>query len=105
MKYDKYGDPIVEGEKKLSGKRLRSILIMFAIMVVLIALNFTIAFAGILHEIVCFILAPFYLLVFVSINKGTTALAEEGFNTKKINVINIALLIVYVVSVFVGFFG
>lgn len=105
MKYDKYGDPIVESEKKLEGKRLKSLLIMFAIMFVLIALNLTIAFAGILHEIVCFILAPFYLLVFVSVNKGTTALAEEGFNVKKINLINIILLVVYAVSVFVGFFG
>lgn len=105
MKYDKYGDPIIETEKKLEGKRLKSLLIMFAIMFVLIALNFTIAFAGILHEIVCFILAPFYLLVFVSVNKGTSALSEEGFNVKKINVVNIALLVVYVVSVFVGFFG
>ena len=105
MKYDKYGDPIVESEKKLEGKRLKSLLIMFIIMFVLIALNFTIAFTGMLHEIVCFILAPFYLLVFVSVNKGTTALTEEGFNVKKINLINIILLVVYAVSVFVGFFG
>ena len=105
MKYDKYGDPVVESEKKLEGKRLKSIYIMFGIMLLLIALNFTIAFAGILHEIVCFILAPFYLLVFVSISKGTTALTEEGFNVKKINIINIAMLVVYVVSVVLGFFG
>lgn len=104
MKYDQYGDPIPEIDKKLSGKRLSSLLITLGILALLSILNLVILAIPALGGFLTFILAPFALLVFVSVNKGTSALADEGFAVKKFNIINIALLVVYIVTAVLCFF-
>lgn len=44
MKYDKYGDPIIEKETKMNGKRRKAFAVTMVLQAIIIAINLAIMF-------------------------------------------------------------
>lgn len=77
MKYDKYGDPIVEVSDKLDGKRKTATLVMIALQAVLILANIVaMLIPGGVYMV--FLTASLYIFFFIAYLKGCTAIKETG---------------------------
>ncbi len=72
MKYDKYGDPIVETLSKPNTKTKAAFLVMIAIQLLLILLNVLVIVIPMLNLYLCFVTAPIYIFMYITFLKGYT---------------------------------
>ncbi len=104
MKYDKYGDPIIEVSDKLDGKKKRAIFIMIAIQVVLILANI-IAMLITGGVYVIFLTASLFIFFFIAYLKGCTAIKEVGILPSYCKVTTILSPILYVTTAILAVFS
>ena len=97
MKYDKYGDPIVETSHELSGKQKKAIGIMIVIQALLVVANIVAMLidGGVL---LVFLSASLYIFFFIAYQKGYTAIKETGTLPRFCKAVTVASPIVYVVT-------
>lgn len=98
MKYDKYGDPIVEKETKMGGRRRKAFFITMLLQGLIIAINVAIMVIPSINGYLCFIFAPFYIFLFVNYIKALSAVKDEGLSVKKYQIFKFLSLAVYIIT-------
>ena len=72
MKYDKYGDPIIETLRKPDTKTKVAFLVMIAIQCLLVVMNVLVIVIPLLNLYLCFVTAPIYIFMYITFLKGYT---------------------------------
>lgn len=98
MKYDKYGDPIEEASERMTAKRRMAFLVTMLFQAVIIALNLVILFVPGINGYLCFILAPFYIFLYVTYLKAMQTLKDDGIPILKYNIFKIVSIVVYIAT-------
>ena len=70
MKYDKYGDPIVEELSEAGSKTRTAFLIMALLLFLMVALNICVLVIPTLNLYLCFITAPIFIFLYITFLKG-----------------------------------
>ena len=70
MKYDKYGDPIIESLAEADKKTKNAFLIMILVQILLIVLNIVILLVPTLNFYLSFITAPIFIFLYITFIKG-----------------------------------
>ena len=104
MKYDKYGDPIIEANESLNGKQKKAMIIMIIIQAILVVANMVaMAISGGVY--VVFLTASLYIFFFIAYQKGCTGIKETGKLPTYCKVISIVSPIVYGLTAILAIFG
>lgn len=98
MKYDKYGDPIVEKQTQMGGKRRKAFAITMILQVLIIAINIVIMFVPSINGYLCFIFAPFYIFLFVTYVKAVTTVKDDGLPIAKYQIFKFISIAVYIIT-------
>ncbi len=78
MKYDKYGDPIVEELSEVGSKTKTAFLIMALVQLLLVAFNIAILVIPTLNLYLCFITAPIFMFMYITFLKGYSAQKDNA---------------------------
>ncbi|MBR3844306.1 MAG: hypothetical protein IKM39_02235 [Clostridia bacterium] len=70
MKYDKYGDPIIETLEQPSKKIKTAFLVMISLLFLLVILNLLILFIPFLNLYLCFVTAPIFMFIYITFLKA-----------------------------------
>ncbi len=105
MKYDKYGDPIVEANQELSGKKKKAITIMIALQAVLIAFNISVVLIEFLNLYLCFLTAPLFIFFYIAYQKGCSAIKETGTLPGYCKIASVLCPVLYVLSAVLAIFS
>ncbi|MBR6547962.1 MAG: hypothetical protein IKT68_00320 [Clostridia bacterium] len=105
MKYDKYGDPIIETSEKLSGKKKKAIAIMIILQGILIAFNISVLLIEFLNLYLCFLTAPLFIFFYIAYQKGCSAIKESGKLPGYCKLVAIISPILYVATAVLAVFG
>ncbi len=102
MRYDKYGDPIVEVNDKLSGKQFKAVLFMIVLQAILIAANIVAMLMSTGGVIIVFLTASLYIFFFIAYQKGCTAIKDTGKLPTYCQITTIVSPILYVLTAILG---
>ena len=98
VKYDKYGDPIVEKETKMNGSRRRAFAVTMLLQVLIIAVNIAIMFIPSINGYLCFIFAPFYIFLYVTFVKALATVKDDGLPVGKYQAFKFISIAVYIIT-------
>ncbi|MBR4868465.1 MAG: hypothetical protein IKU10_04855 [Clostridia bacterium] len=105
MKYDKYGDPIVEADQKLSGKQVKAVVTMIILQGLLIAANVIAMLMPSGGVIVVFLTAFLFLFFFIAYLKGCSGIKETSKLPTYCKVTTIVSPILYVLTAILAVFS
>lgn len=100
MKYDKYGDPIMESMQEADKKTKNAFLIMVLIQCVLIVLNLVF-----MHVLVASITTLLYMFVYITFLKGYSNKKDEVILPGYCKIAKIVCPILFVVAAVLGVFA
>ena len=98
MKYDKYGDPIIEKETKMNGKRRKAFAVTMVLQAIIIAINVAIMFIPSINGYLCFIFAPFYIFLFVTYVKAVATVKDDGISITKYQIFKFVSIALYIIT-------
>lgn len=78
MKYDKYGDPIVEELGQANSKTKTAFLIMTLVQFILVLFNVAILVIPTLNLYLCFITAPIFMFMYITFLKGYSSQKDNA---------------------------
>ena len=102
MKYDKYGDPIIEVDQKLNGQQRKAVIIMMILQAILIVANIVAVLMPTGGVIVVFLTAFLFLFFFIAYLKGCNGIKETGKLPTYCKVTTIVSPILYVLTAILG---
>ena len=98
MKYDKYGDPVIEKETKMNGKRRKAFAVTMILQAIIIAINLAIMFIPSINGYLCFIFAPFYIFLFVTYVKAVATVKDDGISITKYQIFKFVSIALYIIT-------
>lgn len=98
MKYDKYGDPIIEKETTMNGKRRKAFAVTMILQAIIIAINVAIMFIPSINGYLCFIFAPFYIFLFVTYVKAVVTVKDDGIPITKYQIFKFVSIALYIIT-------
>ncbi len=98
MKYDKYGDPIIEKETTMNGKRRKAFAVTMVLQAIIIAINVAIMFIPSINGYLCFIFAPFYIFLFVTYVKAVATVNDDGISITKYQIFKFVSIALYIIT-------
>lgn len=98
MKYDKYGDPIIEKETQMNGKRRKAFAVTMFLQAIIIAINVAIMFIPSINGYLCFIFAPFYIFLFVTYVKAVATVKDDGISITKYQIFKFVSIALYIIT-------
>lgn len=100
MKYDKYGDPIVETLQEADKKTKNAFLVMILIQCVLIVLNIVFR-----HVLVASITTLLYMFIYITFLKGYSNKKDDVILPGYCKIARIVCPIVFAIAAVLGVFG
>lgn len=105
MQYDKYGDPVVTAPSSLPAKTRKAFWVLLLCQVICIILNLCILFISTLNLYLCFIVAPLYLFLFITYQKGISTHRETSSVPNIFRVCSIISPVIYIITAVLAIFG
>ncbi len=105
MKYDKYGDPIMEAAETADPKTQKAFLVMVLLQSLLVIFNILIMVVDTLNLYLCFITAPIYIFLYITFLKGYSNKKDDMILPAYCKIARILCPVLYVVTAILAVFA